>query len=181
MDFNEYSQKIYQQNKAVGWWDNPNRCVYTTLQLVSTEVAEATEGDRKDLRDDHLPEREMAEVEIADTAIRMLDIAGRCGWRYNPSKLAPNEHIIKLSPAAAHYALNCQLAKFLPFTADGFDGMKDSLAAEIVYSDLMHQILKVCEFHDYDLQAAMDEKLAYNANRADHKRENRAKAGGKKF
>ena len=42
---------------------------------------------RKDLKDDHLPERSMEEVELADTVIRIMDYAGRWGigyWRcYN--------------------------------------------------------------------------------------------------
>ena len=35
--------------------------------------------------------------------------------------------------------------------------------------------------HDLDVAGAFVEKLAYNANRADHKPENRAKENGKKF
>jgi len=31
------------------------------------------------LKDDHLPHRDMFEVELADTVIRILDIAGFCG------------------------------------------------------------------------------------------------------
>ena len=34
---------------------------------------------------------------------------------------------------------------------------------------------------DWDIPSAIGDKRAYNANRADHKRENRAKEGGKKF
>ena len=37
------------------------------------------------------------------------------------------------------------------------------------------------DFCDYDIEGAMLEKLEYNKQRADHKRENRAKEGGKKF
>lgn len=33
LDYNEWAKKIYEQNKAVGWWDDPNRCVYQTLQF----------------------------------------------------------------------------------------------------------------------------------------------------
>lgn len=59
-----------------------NRCIYQTLQLVVTEIAEATEGERKNLMDDHLPHRKMGEVELADALIRLLDMAGRYGWEY---------------------------------------------------------------------------------------------------
>lgn len=49
------------------------------LMLIVSEVAEAMEGVRKDLKDDHLPHRDMEEVELADTVIRIMDYAGRWG------------------------------------------------------------------------------------------------------
>ena len=82
------------------------------LMLVVSEVAEAMEGYRKNLMDDKLPHRKMAEVELADTLIRIFDYAGGFG---------------------------------------------------------------------YDVGGAMVDKLAYNAQRADHKPENRAGENGKKF
>lgn len=82
------------------------------LCLIHSEISEAMEGERKGLMDDHLPNRPMAEVELADAVIRIGDYCGRWG---------------------------------------------------------------------YDLGGAIEEKLAYNATRADHKPENRSKEGGKKF
>ncbi|MCZ4244955.1 hypothetical protein [Pedobacter punctiformis] len=67
---------IYQQNVAAGWHSKP-REVGTCLMLIVSEVAEAMEGDRKGLMDDHLPSRSMLEVELADAIIRILDLAGR--------------------------------------------------------------------------------------------------------
>jgi len=46
------------------------------LMLIVSEVAEAMEGDRKDLQDDKLPHRKMLEVELADALIRICDLAG---------------------------------------------------------------------------------------------------------
>lgn len=94
-----------------GWWDNP-RPVPELLMLCVSELAEAMEGARKDLMDDHLTHRKMLEVELADTVIRVFDMAGGLGL---------------------------------------------------------------------DIGGAIAEKLAYNCQRADHKPENRAKEGGKKF
>jgi len=51
------------------------------LMLIVSEVAEAMEGERKNLMDDHLPHRPMAEVELADAIIRIMDYAGR--WNYD--------------------------------------------------------------------------------------------------
>ena len=99
-----------------GWWDGPNRPtsqdVAEKLLLIHCELSEAVEGRRKNLNDDHLPHRKMFDVELADAAIRLFDLAG---------------------------------------------------AMQI------------------DLAGAIVEKLAYNTRRQDHKPENRALEGGKKF
>ncbi|WP_441227986.1 hypothetical protein AB7813_08245 [Tardiphaga sp. 20_F10_N6_6] len=108
-----------------GWWDAKNGqdvrdwpeemlklWVGTKLALVHSEVSEGLEGYRKGLKDDHLPHRDMLEVELADAVIRIFDLAG---------------------------------------------GL------------------------DMDLGGAIAEKLAYNAQRADHKPEIRALTGGKAF
>ena len=49
------------------------------LMLIVSELAEAMEGDRKDLMDDKLPHRKMREVELADAVIRIFDTAGGFG------------------------------------------------------------------------------------------------------
>lgn len=100
----------------VGWWDgvdisNPY-ILATKLCLIHSEISEAMEGARKDLMDDHLPDRTMFEVELADALIRILDLAGAVGL---------------------------------------------------------------------DLGGAVDDKMAYNKTRADHKKDNRNKVNGKKY
>lgn len=113
---NEMAQKCHTANHQ--WWhdlntgERLNRNKGELLMLIVSEVAEAMEGERKNLMDDHLPHRKMAEVELADVLIRVFDYAGAFG---------------------------------------------------------------------YDLDGAVAEKLAYNAQRADHKREARLKAGGKQW
>lgn len=65
-----------------GWWTDletgepKERNVAEMLCLVHSEISEAMEGYRKDLMDDHLPERKMLEVELADAVIRIFDMAG---------------------------------------------------------------------------------------------------------
>lgn len=65
-----------------GWWegvprpDVPVPEINTKLLLIVTEIAEATEGVRKDRMDDKLPHRKMVEVELADALIRICDLAG---------------------------------------------------------------------------------------------------------
>jgi NTP pyrophosphatase (non-canonical NTP hydrolase) len=48
--------------------------------LIVTEIAEAFEGERKNLMDDKLPHRRMPEVELADALIRIFDYAGEHGY-----------------------------------------------------------------------------------------------------
>jgi NTP pyrophosphatase (non-canonical NTP hydrolase) len=83
--FNALAKTVYENNKKNGFWLDlstmqpsdlsiPNTMM--RLMLIVTELAEAAEGVRKNLRDDHLPSRFMFEVELADAVIRILDIAG---------------------------------------------------------------------------------------------------------
>ncbi|WP_347837751.1 hypothetical protein [uncultured Planktomarina sp.] len=101
-----------------GWWNDPetgehkDRNNGEMIALMHSELSEALEADRKDLMDDHLPDRPGVEVELADTLIRIFDFAGARGL---------------------------------------------------------------------DLGGAYVAKRAYNEKRADHKPENRAKDGGKKY
>lgn len=53
--------------------------------------------------------------------------------------------------------------------------------AEVELADALIRIFDYAGEEGYDLEGAYREKLAYNAVRADHKPENRAAAGGKKF
>jgi NTP pyrophosphatase (non-canonical NTP hydrolase) len=71
---------------AAGWHTDlvtgepKQRNLPTSLMLIVTEIAEAMEGHRKDLMDDHLPHRKMVEVELADAVIRIFDTAGSHGY-----------------------------------------------------------------------------------------------------
>ena len=67
-----------------GWWKDPKtgesmkgkRNVGEMICLVHSEISEAMEGHRKNLMDDKLPHRSMLEVELADSVIRIADLAG---------------------------------------------------------------------------------------------------------
>lgn len=75
---NNVKDLCYGLSKEAGWHDKP-RETGTCLMLIVSEIAEAMEGDRKSMMDDHLPHRKMIEVELADAVIRIMDLAGREG------------------------------------------------------------------------------------------------------
>lgn len=52
---------------------------------------------------------------------------------------------------------------------------------EVELADLLIRVFDLAGESGLDLEAAVQEKLAYNQQRADHKKENREAAGGKSF
>ena len=83
MSIEHYCKRVHAANAK--WWqdldtgERLNRNVGEMLMLVVSEIAEAMEGHRKNLKDDKLPNRSMLEVELADAVIRIFDIAEGLG------------------------------------------------------------------------------------------------------
>lgn len=77
---NEIAHQIHELNLT--WWHDPltgariQRNTGELLMLIVSELAEAMEGHRKQIQDDKLPSRYAFEVELADTFIRLMDLAG---------------------------------------------------------------------------------------------------------
>lgn len=83
-NLNALSKLVHAAN--IKWWQNPDsgapikRNKAELICLMHSELSEAMEGERKDLMDDKLPHRKMAEVELVDCIIRILDYAGAFGY-----------------------------------------------------------------------------------------------------
>lgn len=84
MNLNEYSKICHAANQK--WWQNIEtgeplkRNKGELLALIHSEISECLEGERKNLMDDKLPHRKMAEVELVDTLIRVFDYAAGFGY-----------------------------------------------------------------------------------------------------
>lgn len=83
---NQLRDTCYKASFDAGWHTNINtgelleRNKGEMIALIHSEISEALEGERKGLMDDHLPERQMVEVEMADAVIRIMDYCGRFGY-----------------------------------------------------------------------------------------------------
>lgn len=81
---NRFARECHEAN--IQWWKDPatgriiERNKGELLMLIVSEVAEAMEGERKNIMDTHLPHRRMAEVELVDILIRVFDYAGAFGY-----------------------------------------------------------------------------------------------------
>lgn len=168
-DLNIEAKRVHIANAK--WWININtgepldRNVGELMMLVVSELAEALEGDRKNLQDDKLPHRKMFEVELADAVIRLLDIAG--GFKLD---LMP----MKLMDPVSNIATNLLLIADVCYKA-----YRISLSYYV--SMALQMIQDLAESQGCDLWGAYCEKMDYNAIREDHKIEARLKADGKKY
>lgn len=191
---NELRDAIYNHNVKAGWWDEPVRPDGVTIALIHSELSESWGGFRMDIPDDHLPQYRNAVVELADAAIRIFDMFGHKKW--DVEKAINSVHMLRADVhipefeyvnfaeyyADAQYHVSCALEgvrknQVMSVNTNN-DETLDVAAFELaIVLDMIYGCIK----WGWPLVEALGDKRAYNANRADHKRENRAKENGKKF
>lgn len=178
MNYNEQAKRIHKLNAT--WWHDQNgnrleRNKGELLMLVVSEIAEAMEGLRKNLMDDHLPHRKMVEVELADTAIRLFDFAAGFGY-----SISDDLGLMILGDDNKAEQLLWIVNNVMNIYKNTHDKEDHSTAAFFIEESL-NLVFAYGKKYGYDVEGAIEEKLAYNQQRADHRIENRMKENGKKF
>ena len=176
IDLNTLSADIHRGNVEAGWWDDfavKTDRHRTAMMLVVSELAEAMEGVRKDLMDDHLPCHKMFNVELADALIRLLDLAGA----YELTMWCESDVAPMIGRVADNWGRRTQPEQLYIATRTMLNAKN---GYDEVYLGILG-VLVICRINDIDIWPIVAQKRAYNTVRADHKRENRADAGGKQF
>lgn len=194
LDLRALAADIHASNIAAGWWkqhieqDEGGCTVAVTtvprnvgelLALVHSEISEADHGFELGLMDDKLPHRRMTEVELADVAIRVLDMLGFYADRWFDD--GEDRRFIPPLPMYAYWPDWARLMHRT--TTQALEHFRKGREVEGCQS--LYGLLGVIHFaaiqFRYDLTGAIVEKRAFNAVRSDHKLEARAAEGGKAF
>ena len=139
--------------------------------LIVSELVEAMEGHRKDLMDDKLPHRKMAEVELVDTIIRLMDMVGHlCHGGVLWSVAIPHDFFSDDNFGSNLFQLMKEVANIERYPRS----MKP-------YCFLVTAILSLMERNGMDFEGAWADKMEYNAVRHDHTRAGRLAPGGKAY
>lgn len=182
---------IHAGNVAAGWWSDPRtgdplkRNVGELLMLCVSEVCEGADGLAGNLMDDKLPKRQMIEVELADFNIRLFDLGGGLGIA---DDLGQQFDSIRQGGAIAEFyghlvSPDAYLLRIIRFVSEAMEhdrkGRRAEMARPLAFA--LHGVVILAEILDLDVMAAQEEKRLFNANRADHKLENRLAPGGKAY
>lgn len=179
MNHNELRDRVHAANVKAGWWSNlqTGESIIETrnrpemMLLTVSELCEAVEDPWS--ADSHLPDELSLHTEIADAAIRILDQAGGDGIDLD---IIPDADELALKEYWFEEIVVIIASKALEAYRKGRTEQYHA-AINLFY----HKLFEVADFYGFDLMPVIEKKLAYNAQRADHKIENRMAEGGKKI
>lgn len=174
--------RIYEINEK--WWRDirTNEPIVRDdgelFMLMASELAEAMEGERKNLDDDKLPQFKMAGVEMCDFAIRVIDYAPRRNLvltdRYEEA--AERFPWVNVTPDSNRAGLIWKLNKKLVRASEQIGRAQENQLSFLI-ADARHY----CRVFGYPFEEMYEAKVQFNITRADHQHESRMKADGKKF
>jgi len=181
------AREIHAGNIAAGWWsmgiENRNRP--EILMLVVSEVGEASEGALTGAMDDKLPHLPMFDVELADTAIRLLDVIGADAVEGEGALADWGTLLYSVLGEFDHVEDNpdAELMVVVRYVCRAMEGHRKERTAEYrqYLWTALAGVFEIADLHNIELADMIAQKRAFNAVRADHKPENRAKAGGKAY
>lgn len=198
-NLHQLATRIHAQNKAAGWWDIPRPRVQTAW-LVVTELAEATEAERKGRYAD-LEAFELAvkagkpwnhkfrdfvkdsfEDEIADAVIRLLDFAASEGIDIDLDPSDCENSFDKYSNEISFFFITDNLLQLANYgdglCYDFFGRIEDKNIIDSysrnTLSETLGYLIIVSRERGFDLWHHVELKLKYNATRG-------KVHGGKKF
>ena len=188
-DFAFLARTIHADNVIAGWWNDlktGESIIYKRnrpemLMLGVSELGEAYDGVIDGCQDDKLPHLSMFDVELADFEIRQLD---QIGAEVAAGNAEMPEFSLRPLPARLAFKSKVeQLMHLVSILAKAMEHYRKGRTQE--YVDMMGygvtQCFALAMLHGIPLIDVMDQKRAFNKNRADHKIENRLAVGGKAF
>lgn len=167
------------------WWQDPKtgkpieRDADELLLLVVTEIAEATEGLRKSLKDDKLKHRSMEEVEMADAYIRLCDFAGGFLFSLAAADNIKDGYPVLDSSLDTKTRFLFEIVIAVTQSSVHFEVTMEGIGKAV--SRCMSMIRMYCSKFGFDLEGAINEKLAFNMKRKDHTHAARRGKHGKAF
>lgn len=116
-------------------------------------------------------------IDLLQRVVHSANLAA--GWYHDKETKEPVKRNFGELVALVHSELSEALEGYRKDLMD--DKLPHRPMVEVEFADAIIRIMDTAEYMGLDVGGAIIEKLAYNRNRADHKMENRAKDGGKKF
>lgn len=206
LDFNELRDQCHNAALTAGWWkrqaaydetitididilvrnlNKPTAELSQCLALIHSEISEATIGFIHKKRDKHLQHRSNYEVELADIVIRIMDLLGAL-------RVDTTELVIQCKYKRDYIPIRLdliteKLAYLHTYVSRGLECYRKNIVLDDRHGLIMNlgkvivNVLILAEFSNIDLFQVIQEKLAYNCQREDHKIRSRIKENGKKF